>query len=339
MKRTFISLAAISAIFIPSVAFAKPIISSVTPITATVGTPVAFSATVNSNTPIQRCTLWVDLAEIGEMTVKDGIATRAYTFSEGGSRIAFVFCRDTNSSMDAGANTAITVSGEIKNTAPLNAPNAPAESKPLSVDPIPAPPKALVPTVTPTSTSTQNQAPTQTANQAPNQTPTPAPAVTSPNQTQTATPSAYIGKLLKESCKEDATNDSTCHAVYYIGKDGKRHAFPNSHVFFTWYSNFNSVQEVSGSTLYNHQLGMNVLYRAGSKMVKFTTDPKVYAVSKGGALRWIKTEELAHTYYGNDWNKKIDDISDSFFANYTIGTEINTTSDYSPATELGNSKE
>ena len=58
------------------------------------------------------------------------------------------------------------------------------------------------------------------------------------------------------------------------------------------------------------------------KMVKIISDPKVYAVSRGGLLRWIGTEEIAKALYGNDWNKQIDDVSDAFFFNYRIGDPI-----------------
>ena len=80
-------------------------------------------------------------------------------------------------------------------------------------------------------------------------------------------------------------------------------------------------------------------YRAGVRMVKFTTDPKVYAVSRGGVLRWIRSEELARAYYGNEWNKQIDDLTDAFYTNYTFGADIAAVSDYNPADEIANSKE
>ena len=305
MKRTLISLAAISAILVPSLAFAKPTIGPVTPNTASAGIPVNLTATVNSSVPIQRCSLWVDLAEIGEMTVLNGIASRSYTFPSGGSRIAFVFCRDTSSGMNAGATTGINVSGAIQVSPPLSTP-------------APAP------------------APTPTPTPAPIPTPTPAPA---PDTQVFTTISPDAGKVLKAICPQPAALDHPCRAVYYISADGKRHSFPNSRVFFTWYGGFDSVQEVAPDALSQYPLGTNVVYRAGVRMVKFTTDPKVYAVSRGGLLRWVKTEELARSFYGNDWNQKVDDIADAFYTNYTFGTEINSETEYSPSTELEHSTE
>ena len=131
----------------------------------------------------------------------------------------------------------------------------------------------------------------------------------------------------------------SCRAVYYVGKDGNRHAFPNSRIFFTWYGGFESVEEVALTTLSTFPLGTNVQYRAGVRMVKFTTDPKVYAVSRGGLLRWIKTETLARAYYGNTWNTRVDDIPDSFYDNYTFGDDLTAVADYNPETERAHSTE
>jgi len=122
--------------------------------------------------------------------------------------------------------------------------------------------------------------------------------------------------------------------VYYVGLDEKRHAFPNSRVFFTWFSDFASVQPVTAQRLGQYALGANVTYRPGNRMVKFTTDPKVYTVSRGGVLRWVKTEELARAFYGMSWNQNIDDIGDTFYTNYRFGSDISSNTDYNPATEM-----
>ncbi|TAL19646.1 hypothetical protein EPN90_02900 [Patescibacteria group bacterium] len=123
-------------------------------------------------------------------------------------------------------------------------------------------------------------------------------------------------------------------AVYYYGQNGKRFVFPNSKTYFTWYSNFSTVKIITADELAAIPLGGNVTYRPGFKLVKITTDPKVYAVSAYGTLRWVKTEEVAQSLHGTDWNKKIDDIPDAFFVNYAAGADIATTSDFSPTGEL-----
>ncbi len=68
-------------------------------------------------------------------------------------------------------------------------------------------------------------------------------------------------------------------------------------------------------------------------MVKFTTENKVYAVARGGTLRWIETEDAARAFYGADWNTKVDDIADVFYTNYVFGPHILTAADYSVTAE------
>jgi hypothetical protein len=130
----------------------------------------------------------------------------------------------------------------------------------------------------------------------------------------------------------DDSNPSTQHdtAVYYIGSDGKRHAFPHEKVYFTWYMDFSGVQIVNDTQLASIPLGANVTYKPGKKMVKFTTDNKVYVVAKGGVLRWVTTEAAATELYGTDWNTKIDDISDAFYSNYTFGANVTGLADFNP---------
>lgn len=126
-------------------------------------------------------------------------------------------------------------------------------------------------------------------------------------------------------------------AVYYHGTDGKRHAFPNERVYKSWYTDFSTVRTIDASELAGIALGKNVTYRPGVKMIKLQTVPKVYAVSKGGILRWVQTEEVAHALYGADWNKKIDDVSDALFTDYKEETNISSASEYSPSNETVNS--
>ncbi len=162
-------------------------------------------------------------------------------------------------------------------------------------------------------------------------TPTPAPVPTGEVAFQGVIDPRSLIKLI---CPSIAPVDHPCKAVYYIGADGKRHAFPNSRVYFSWYVDFNAVHAVTAERLGQYVLGANVTYRPGDRMVKFTTDPKVYAVGDGGVLRWVTTEELATAYYGTQWNKKVDDIVDAFYTNYTFGAAINAEADYSPSGEL-----
>lgn len=146
-------------------------------------------------------------------------------------------------------------------------------------------------------------------------------------------PSISSGTLVKLPDDGDPSTQSDT-AVYYIGTDCKRHAFPNSKVYFSWYTDFANVTVVSPSTMASFGLGKAVNYRPAVKMVKFQSLSTVYVVAKGGVLRWVKSEAAANGLYGADWNKQVDDVSDAFFTNYTFGTDVNATGDFVAATEL-----
>ena len=110
-------------------------------------------------------------------------------------------------------------------------------------------------------------------------------------------------------------------SVYYF--DGaKRFVFPNEATYFSWYSDFSGVVTIPSSELQSYLLGGNVTMRPGTKLVKITTDPSVYAVEANGVLRKIQNEAQAASLYGSDWAKRVVDVPDAFFTNYTIGTAL-----------------
>ncbi|MFZ5364652.1 MAG: peptidoglycan-binding protein [Patescibacteria group bacterium] len=140
---------------------------------------------------------------------------------------------------------------------------------------------------------------------------------------------APVHSLVKLPSDNDPTTqyDTT---VYYLGADGYRHAFPNDRVFFSWFCDFSSVITISAQQLASIPLAENITYRPGYKMIKFTSIPKVYAVDLNGQLRWLTTEALASTLYGDDWTKQVDDVSDAFFYNYYFGNDIASIDDFNP---------
>lgn len=110
--------------------------------------------------------------------------------------------------------------------------------------------------------------------------------------------------------------------VYFLGNDSKRYVFPHESVFFSWHRDFSGVVTVSASELQSYPLGANITMRPGTKLVKITTDPSVYAVEPNGVLRKIQSESDAIAIYGPNWNKRVVDVADSFFTNYTIGKPL-----------------
>lgn len=112
-------------------------------------------------------------------------------------------------------------------------------------------------------------------------------------------------------------------AVYLVGQDGKRYVFPNESVYYSWYAaaDFVNVKTISPSEMAGLPIGGNVTIRPGTKLVKITTDPKVYAVTNSG-LRWVSTEAIALELYGSNWAKRVVDVPDTFWLDYSFGSAI-----------------
>jgi hypothetical protein len=124
-------------------------------------------------------------------------------------------------------------------------------------------------------------------------------------------------------------------AVYFFAADGKRYAFPNAAVYQSWYPMGANITLLNADQLASMPLGGNVTFKPGVALVKVTTDPKVYAIGKGGVLRWIGSEELARSLYGMDWAKKVSDVADVFFVNYKLGAPILSVNDFDKNVEAG----
>lgn len=115
------------------------------------------------------------------------------------------------------------------------------------------------------------------------------------------------------------TDSST---IYYYSSNGKRYTFPNESIYLSWYNNFDSIITITSNQIAEIPFGGIVTYQPRQQLIKIQTDPKVYAVDSNSTLRWIKTEEIAIQLYGENWNKKIFDVADSFFINYQMGDPI-----------------
>lgn len=129
------------------------------------------------------------------------------------------------------------------------------------------------------------------------------------------------GSLIKLPDDRNPATESDS-AVYYYAADGKRYVFPNSSTYFTWYKDFSTVVEIDADALASIPPGGNVVYRAGTRLLKLETDPKVYAVEPRGTLRPLASESAAVALYGAAWAKRVDDLSDAFFVDYKVGTPL-----------------
>ncbi|MDP2631258.1 MAG: hypothetical protein Q8P30_00640 [Candidatus Uhrbacteria bacterium] len=111
-------------------------------------------------------------------------------------------------------------------------------------------------------------------------------------------------------------------AVYYLANDGNRYVFPNEHIYYSWYANFDNVKTISCPNLANLAIGGVVHYQAGTKLVKTPSVRTVYAVEPNGNLSALRDERQAQRLFGEDWASRVDDLSVAFFTQYNVLEEL-----------------
>ena len=114
--------------------------------------------------------------------------------------------------------------------------------------------------------------------------------------------------------------------VYYLDEAGRRHTFPNARTYQSWYGeDYRAVGVVDGATLASYPLGNNIMLRPGKWLAKVPSAPTVYAVEQGGVVRALATPEIAVHLYGSAWPKKVVDVPEALWDNYTVGEPLTRT--------------
>ncbi len=113
----------------------------------------------------------------------------------------------------------------------------------------------------------------------------------------------------------------THSGVYLINADGTRSVFPNETTFNSYGYSIANVVTVNDDQLQKLALGARVRMKAGS-LIKLQYDPKVYEVDADGVIHHVPDEAMAIYVYGVNWATKVVDVSDVFWGDYTVGSEI-----------------
>ncbi len=126
-------------------------------------------------------------------------------------------------------------------------------------------------------------------------------------------------------------------AVYYKAVDGKRYVFPNAKTYATWFQSFAAVKTITVAQLASLPIGGTVTYRPGTRLLKLQTRSEVYAVSKGGVLRHLASEDVAREVFGSQWRTLVDDLPEAFFAGYRVGPVVVKADDFVSLSERASS--
>lgn len=119
--------------------------------------------------------------------------------------------------------------------------------------------------------------------------------------------------------------------LYWYAQDSRRYVFPTERTLTTWFpDSLPQIYQLENQELQHISIGGNVTYKPGVRLVKLATDPKIFAIEKGGIMRWIKSESVLEKLYGKNWQEKVDILPDPFFVNYSSGPDIETVEDHNP---------
>lgn len=115
--------------------------------------------------------------------------------------------------------------------------------------------------------------------------------------------------------------------VYYITEGGKRRVFMNEASYYTWFSSFEGLKQVSAEILASFPLDGIMLPKAGTVLVKIQSSPKVYLLEATTdefkpQLREIDSEATAIALYGADWADYVIDVEPTFFTKFALGAVV-----------------
>lgn len=145
-------------------------------------------------------------------------------------------------------------------------------------------------------------------------------AGTNVTQPEQATPTSPTGQPVTESMRLVKTVSAT--TVYLVYNNQAKYSFSTEAIFRSWFPDFKKVEIVTDGFLATLRTGSPLKMRAGTYLVKKSSDPKVYALEPDGNLRWISSEQIAVQLYGSDWNKRVIDVPESFLNNFVLGKQI-----------------
>ncbi len=326
-------------------------VPAVTPSSATEDEEVTFEVIPYGDLDAESCKLYVSGSSVGTMSEDDGEFSRDYTFANDGSYTVYAYCEDENGDWTKGTSRTVKVTNEDDEdedfSVPAVTPSTATEDESTTFKVKPTGDldaevcKLYVSGVSVGFMSESSGTFSRSYTFTNDGTYTVYAYCEDENGDWTKGTSRSVkvsneddedeadrGSLIKTDCGSSSSVSDPCRAVYYYGKDGDRHAFPNEGTFYSWFADFDDVVEVSDEFMASLDLGDNVTYRPGSVLVKFDSSAKVYAVEAERTLRHYKSLSILESDYGDDWEEVLVSLPDTLYKNYEIGDVIDSKGDF-----------
>lgn len=115
--------------------------------------------------------------------------------------------------------------------------------------------------------------------------------------------------------------------IYYLNREGKRVVFPDVQTYESWYGDFTNVKTIPRDVLESYPLsGRNATIRPGTYLVTIPSSPQVWMVGFPNTLFWLADGEAqVKILFGEQWQDRLVDIPEYYFANYGESTDWHTT--------------
>ncbi len=112
--------------------------------------------------------------------------------------------------------------------------------------------------------------------------------------------------LAQENYKGELVSSENSSAVYYISSENKSYSFPNEKIYFSWFNDFNHVQNINSANLETYDYAGNIKYK-----------PQTYEnldyILMNGTL--VKQKDSPGYFYINNGNKRVFTTMEAFESN------------------------
>jgi len=142
----------------------------------------------------------------------------------------------------------------------------------------------------------------------------------------------YVGTNRSQLATGSLIKGETLNSVYWYGRDGQRYTFPDEDVLKSWFPDVDAldIQKITDEQMASITLAGNMVYRAGTRLIKTISDPKIYVIGQNGLIHWVHPHEVIEKIFGSEWKNLLVTIKDVYFVDYTVGGDVKNSDEFNP---------
>jgi hypothetical protein len=134
---------------------------------------------------------------------------------------------------------------------------------------------------------------------------------------------ASLSSYVPENSKKSLAKLKETGDIYFYSAEGLRYIFPNNDIYKSWFGDYVPVREETIEQMSKSRLKGAVSLKPGT-LTMTESDPKIYLVGNHSTI-YSLTPALLSELFGMDWQKKIVNLPNWFFAYYIQAGSIEVT--------------